>query len=180
MNCGRALWLSSRVGVDEALHLIRVARHNWDSTPLRPFIARGRRIVRTALERQLQYPPKDYSLYSGCGRTFLLSFASRRSNLYLDSRTGEICQRCRIFLYDRRRPSVKDGLCPSCFQVTRHPELQTTTKMRKAYLLWVSKVLHVGGATKGRYLSRIELLQGTVDMLILQTLQWGARGTATP
>jgi transcriptional regulator len=28
---------------------------------------------------------------------------------------------------------------------------------------------------KDRYLNRIELLQGTLDMLILQTLQWGPR-----
>jgi PadR family transcriptional regulator PadR len=28
---------------------------------------------------------------------------------------------------------------------------------------------------KERYLNRIELLQGTLDMLILQTLQWGPR-----
>jgi PadR family transcriptional regulator, regulatory protein PadR len=28
-------------------------------------------------------------------------------------------------------------------------------------------------ATKDRYLNRIELLQGTLDMLILKTLQWG-------
>ena len=30
-------------------------------------------------------------------------------------------------------------------------------------------------ATKERYQNRIELLQGTLDMLILQTLQWGAQ-----
>jgi PadR family transcriptional regulator PadR len=31
--------------------------------------------------------------------------------------------------------------------------------------------------TPGRepYLNRVELLQGTLDMLILQTLQWGAQ-----
>ena len=28
-------------------------------------------------------------------------------------------------------------------------------------------------STKDRYRNRIELLQGTLDMLILQTLQWG-------
>jgi PadR family transcriptional regulator, regulatory protein PadR len=28
---------------------------------------------------------------------------------------------------------------------------------------------------KARYQNRIELLQGTLDMLILQTLQWGAQ-----
>lgn len=28
---------------------------------------------------------------------------------------------------------------------------------------------------KGRYQNRIELLQGTLDLLILQTLQWGPR-----
>ena len=28
-------------------------------------------------------------------------------------------------------------------------------------------------AKRGRYQNRIELLQGTLDMLILQTLQWG-------
>jgi len=30
-------------------------------------------------------------------------------------------------------------------------------------------------AKKDRYLNRIELLQGTLDMLILRTLQWGPR-----
>jgi len=30
-------------------------------------------------------------------------------------------------------------------------------------------------AKKQRYQNRIELLQGTLDMLILQTLQWGAQ-----
>jgi len=30
-------------------------------------------------------------------------------------------------------------------------------------------------ASKARYQDRIELLQGTLDMLILQTLQWGPR-----
>ncbi|HVW78977.1 MAG TPA: PadR family transcriptional regulator [Alloacidobacterium sp.] len=30
-------------------------------------------------------------------------------------------------------------------------------------------------ALKGNYKNRIELLQGTLDMLILQTLQWGAQ-----
>jgi PadR family transcriptional regulator PadR len=30
-------------------------------------------------------------------------------------------------------------------------------------------------ATKDRYQNRIELLQGTLDMLILKTLQWGSR-----
>jgi len=30
-------------------------------------------------------------------------------------------------------------------------------------------------ATKERYKNRIELLQGTLDMLILKTLQWGPR-----
>jgi transcriptional regulator len=30
-------------------------------------------------------------------------------------------------------------------------------------------------ASKERYLNRIELLQGTLDMLILKTLQWGPR-----
>ena len=30
-------------------------------------------------------------------------------------------------------------------------------------------------ANKARYQNRIELLQGTLDMLILQTLQWGPR-----
>lgn len=29
--------------------------------------------------------------------------------------------------------------------------------------------------SKGRYENRIELLQGTLDLLILQTLQWGAQ-----
>jgi PadR family transcriptional regulator, regulatory protein PadR len=33
----------------------------------------------------------------------------------------------------------------------------------------------VGGLVKKRYQNRIELLQGTLDMLILQTLQWGPR-----
>ncbi|HET7840746.1 MAG TPA: PadR family transcriptional regulator [Terriglobia bacterium] len=28
-------------------------------------------------------------------------------------------------------------------------------------------------STKGRYQNRIEILQGTLDLLILQTLQWG-------
>jgi DNA-binding PadR family transcriptional regulator len=28
-------------------------------------------------------------------------------------------------------------------------------------------------AVKGKYQNRIELLQGTLDMLILKTLQWG-------
>lgn len=31
------------------------------------------------------------------------------------------------------------------------------------------------GKTPDRYQSRMELLQGTLDMLILQTLQWGPR-----
>jgi PadR family transcriptional regulator, regulatory protein PadR len=31
----------------------------------------------------------------------------------------------------------------------------------------------MSGAKKERYQNRIELLQGTLDMLILQTLQWG-------
>jgi PadR family transcriptional regulator PadR len=30
-------------------------------------------------------------------------------------------------------------------------------------------------ARRGRYQNRIELLQGTLDLLILQTLQWGPR-----
>ena len=30
-------------------------------------------------------------------------------------------------------------------------------------------------AKRGRYQNRIELLQGTLDLLILQTLQWGPR-----
>jgi PadR family transcriptional regulator, regulatory protein PadR len=30
-------------------------------------------------------------------------------------------------------------------------------------------------AKQGKYQNRIELLQGTLDMLILQTLQWGAQ-----
>ena len=30
-------------------------------------------------------------------------------------------------------------------------------------------------ATKSNYQNRIEILQGTLDMLILQTLQWGAQ-----
>ena len=30
-------------------------------------------------------------------------------------------------------------------------------------------------ATRGKYKNRIELLQGTLDMLILQTLQWGTQ-----
>lgn len=31
------------------------------------------------------------------------------------------------------------------------------------------------GETKNRYRNRTEILQGTLDMLILQTLQWGPR-----
>jgi PadR family transcriptional regulator PadR len=34
---------------------------------------------------------------------------------------------------------------------------------------------HPEDAMKDRYLNRIELVQGTLDMLILQTLQWGPR-----
>jgi PadR family transcriptional regulator PadR len=34
---------------------------------------------------------------------------------------------------------------------------------------------HPKDAMKDRYLNRIELVQGTLDMLILQTLQWGPR-----
>lgn len=34
-------------------------------------------------------------------------------------------------------------------------------------------VLCVEGTVKTRYQNRIELLQGTLDLLILQTLQWG-------
>ncbi len=33
----------------------------------------------------------------------------------------------------------------------------------------------LGDAMKERYQNQIELLQGTLDMLILQTLQWGPR-----
>src|ERR1700756_5724073 len=32
---------------------------------------------------------------------------------------------------------------------------------------------NAGGSVKERYQNRIELLQGTLDLLILQTLQWG-------
>ena len=37
----------------------------------------------------------------------------------------------------------------------------------------VDCLLHM--AKKGRYENRIELVQGTLDMLILRTLQWGAQ-----
>lgn len=33
----------------------------------------------------------------------------------------------------------------------------------------------LGESMKSRYQNRIELLQGTLDLLILQTLQWGAQ-----
>lgn len=33
----------------------------------------------------------------------------------------------------------------------------------------------VKSSKPGRYQTRIELLQGTLDLLILQTLQWGAQ-----
>lgn len=37
------------------------------------------------------------------------------------------------------------------------------------------EILHPGESMKNRYQNRIELLQGTLDLLILQTLQWGAQ-----
>src|SRR5947208_2678478 len=88
----------------------------------------------------------------------------------------------------RRRPgdrpgcragSIEDRRCNRTTNTTnrRSPALNLTLSGRlvvdslRQYVIVVDCLRPM--AAKSRYQNRIELLQGTLDMLILRTLQWG-------
>jgi hypothetical protein len=83
----------------------------------------------------------------------------------LDGRPGHVPLRRAVLVIGAIQPWRRHSCLP-CRNSSRHNPCRQPTSNPVDYLLPMKKE---------HYQNRIELLQGTLDMLILQTLRWGAQ-----